>query len=63
MQILARPATARRIRAARRTAATPTGMARSDLASKATGGVARTLAGAIVSVVDVFSPGPSRRTR
>jgi hypothetical protein len=61
VQILARPATGRRIRAARRTAATPTGMARPDLASKATSGVARTLAGAIVSVVDLFSPGPSRR--
>jgi len=62
VQILARPATARRLRAARRTAATPTGTARPDLASRATSGAARLAAGAVLSFVDLFTPGPTRRT-
>jgi hypothetical protein len=61
VQILARPATARRVRSARRTAATPTGTSRPDLASHAAGGVARLLAGAVLAAVDLVSPGPSRR--
>ena len=63
VQILARPATARRLRAARRTAATPTGTARPDLAARTTGGLARLAAGTVASFVDLFTPGPTRRTR
>ncbi|RNI00919.1 DUF87 domain-containing protein [Micromonospora aurantiaca] len=62
VQILARPATARRVRAARRTAAAtgthPHG--RPDVAARAVSGVARLLTEPLIWLLDAFTPGPSR---
>lgn len=62
VQILARPATARRVRAARRTAAAssthPNG--RPDVAARAVSGVARLLIEPLLWVLDAFMPGSSR---
>ncbi|WP_144118351.1 type IV secretory system conjugative DNA transfer family protein [Catellatospora sichuanensis] len=62
VQILARPATARRVRAARRTAAAssthPHG--RPDVATRAVSGVARLMIEPLLWVLEVFTPGPSR---
>ncbi|MBV1854580.1 type IV secretory system conjugative DNA transfer family protein [Catellatospora tritici] len=64
VQILARPAAPRRVRAARRTAAAtgthPHG--RPDVAARAVSGVARLLTEPLIWVLDAFTPGPSRRT-
>ncbi|MFI9641398.1 type IV secretory system conjugative DNA transfer family protein [Micromonospora sp. NPDC051925] len=62
VQILARPATARRVRAARRAAATsgthPHG--RPDMAARAVSGMARLAIEPLLWMLDVFTPGPSR---
>ncbi|MFC7762721.1 helicase HerA domain-containing protein [Catellatospora bangladeshensis] len=64
VQILARPAPPRRVRAARRTAAAtsthPHG--RPDVAARAVSGVARLLTEPLIWVLDAFTPGTSRRT-
>ncbi|MEU0150624.1 type IV secretory system conjugative DNA transfer family protein [Micromonospora fulviviridis] len=64
VQILARPAPPRRLRAARRTAAAtgthPHG--RPDVAARAVSGVARLLTEPLIWALDVFTPGSSRRT-
>jgi len=62
VQVLARPATARRVRLARRTAATsanPSG--RPDVAARAVSGLARLLIEPILWLVDALTPGPSPR--
>ena len=61
VQVLARPATARRVRLARRSAATsmnPSG--RPDVAARTISGLARVLIEPILWLVEVFVPGPSR---
>lgn len=62
VQILARPAPARRVRAARRSAAQssthPGG--RPDVAARAVSGIARLLIEPILWLLEVFIPGPSR---
>ncbi|MDG4838353.1 type IV secretion system DNA-binding domain-containing protein [Micromonospora sp. WMMD967] len=62
VQILARPAPARRVRAARRAAATmsnhPHG--RPDMAAQAVSGAARLAIEPLLWLVEVFMPGPSR---
>jgi hypothetical protein len=62
VQVLARPATARRVRLARRSAATtstnPAG--RPDVAAQAVSGLARAAIEPILWLVEVFIPGPTR---
>ncbi|MCM4078265.1 type IV secretion system DNA-binding domain-containing protein [Paractinoplanes hotanensis] len=64
VQVLARPASARRIRAARRAAATtgshPHG--RPDPATRAAAGAARLVIEPLLWLLEVFLPGPSRST-
>ncbi|MEH1129411.1 helicase HerA domain-containing protein [Micromonospora sp. CPCC 206061] len=62
VQVLARPATARRVRLARRSAATlanPSG--RPDVAARAVSGLARAAIESILWLVEVFIPGPTRQ--
>ncbi|MEH0829213.1 MULTISPECIES: type IV secretory system conjugative DNA transfer family protein [unclassified Micromonospora] len=65
VQILARPARARRVRAARKAAATaathPHG--RPDLAARAVSGMARLAVEPLLWLLDVFTTGPSRPSR
>ncbi|WP_117214363.1 type IV secretion system DNA-binding domain-containing protein [Allorhizocola rhizosphaerae] len=64
VQVLARPATARRVRLARRSAATsanPSG--RPDVAARTVSGLARALIEPILWLVEVFIPGPATRSR
>ncbi len=61
VQVLARPATARRVRSARRSAATGTNPSgRPDAAARAVSGLARMAIEPILWLVEVFVPGPSR---
>ncbi|MDG6108791.1 ATP-binding protein [Dactylosporangium aurantiacum] len=61
VQILARPASARRVRAARRAAAASSQPhARSDLAGRAVSGAARLAIEPLLWMLEVFIPGPSR---
>ncbi|GAA0477487.1 hypothetical protein Aca07nite_72270 [Actinoplanes capillaceus] len=62
VQVLARPAPARRVRAARRAAATG-GHPRADLPTRAAAGAARVAIEPLLWLVDVFLPGPSARPR
>lgn len=62
VQILARPATARRIRQARHAAASTHGGPRPDLATRGLGMVARLAIEPLLWLLEVFIPGPSRRT-
>jgi hypothetical protein len=59
LQVLARPAAARRVRAARRTAAT-TGIAQPDLATRTIAGLARLTVEPILWLVESLTPGSSR---
>ncbi|MET8364432.1 type IV secretion system DNA-binding domain-containing protein [Micromonospora sp. NPDC005194] len=65
VQVLARPAPARRVRAARRAAAAtsthPHG--RPDLAARAVSGAARLAIEPLLWILEVFTPGPSRPAR
>jgi hypothetical protein len=61
VQILARPASARRVRRARRGASKPAGAAGADPASKAVHGMARLAIEPILWLLDAFLPGPTRR--
>ncbi len=64
VQILARPAPARRVRAARRAAATSTHPhGRPDLAARAVSGAARLAIEPLLWLLEVFTPGPSRPAR
>ncbi|MGR6318865.1 type IV secretion system DNA-binding domain-containing protein [Micromonospora soli] len=64
VQILARPASARRVRAARRAAATSTHPhGRPDVAARAVSGAARLAIEPLLWLLDVFTPGPSPRPR
>ncbi|MCW3819801.1 type IV secretion system DNA-binding domain-containing protein [Micromonospora sp. DR5-3] len=60
VQILARPAPARRVRAARRAAATTSNHGRPDMAARAVSGAARLAIEPLLWLVDVFTPGSSR---
>lgn len=65
VQILARPAPARRVRAARRAAATAATHPRGqpDLAARAVSGTARLAVEPLLWLLDVFTPSPSRPPR
>ncbi|MEU5943774.1 DUF87 domain-containing protein [Micromonospora sp. NPDC047548] len=62
VQILARPAPARRVRAARRAAATTSNHphGRPDVATRAVSGAARLAIEPLLWLLDAFTPGPSR---
>ena len=61
VQILARPASARRVRRARRTAVKPAGTPGGDVANKAVNSMARLAIEPILWLLEVFLPGPTRR--
>jgi energy-coupling factor transporter ATP-binding protein EcfA2 len=61
VQILARPASARRVRRARRAASTPAGTPGADTANKAVNSLAALAIEPILWLLEVFLPGPSRR--
>ena len=61
VQILARPASARRIRRARRAASTPAGTPGADPANRAVNSMAALAIEPILWLLEVFLPGPSRR--
>jgi hypothetical protein len=60
VQILARPAAARRIRQARHTAANVHGGHKSDLATRGVGLLARAAIEPLLWILEVFTPGPAR---
>jgi hypothetical protein len=62
VQILARPASARRVRGARRAASKPAGTPGGDVANKAVNSMARLAIEPILWLLEVFLPGPTRRT-
>lgn len=62
VQILARPASARRVRHARRSAAKPTGAPGTDVANKAVNSMAKLAIEPILWLLEVFLPGTSRRS-
>jgi hypothetical protein len=62
VQILARPASARRVRRARRAASQPAGTPGGDVANKAVNSMARLAIEPILWLLEVFLPGPSRRS-
>ena len=61
VQILARPASARRVRRARRAAARPAGTPGGDVANRAVNSMARLAIEPILWVLEALLPGPSRR--
>lgn len=63
VQILARPASVRRVRRARRAASRPAGTPGGDVANKAVNSMARLAIEPILWLLEVFLPGPSSRTR
>ncbi|MEV7628823.1 type IV secretion system DNA-binding domain-containing protein [Actinoplanes sp. NPDC089786] len=62
VQILARPASARRVRRARRAASKPAGTPGGDVANKAVNSMARLAIEPVLWLLEVFLPGPTRRT-